>query len=118
MRVCDPLRPSRRLSLLLLSSRACLDLFPSPPPPAAQQELNLIAALGILDDFGLSLLPVQVRLSKERLDLVRKVLGSSTAAYRRHEKVGTKAYTLYMYVCMCWSFVCAKNCHHCMLTHM
>lgn len=78
--------PSISITSLILS-RACLNLFPSPPPPTVQQELNLIASLGILDDFGLAFLPIQVRLSEERLDLVRNVLNSSAAAYRRHEKV-------------------------------
>ena len=66
-------------------------LFPSPPPPVVQQELNLIASLGILDDFGVTILPVQIRLCEQRLDIVKKVLHSSNTAYRRHEKVGRGA---------------------------
>ncbi len=53
-----------------------------------QQELNLVASLSLLDDFSVSMLPVQVRLCENRLDIVRAVLDSSPTAYRKHDKVG------------------------------
>ena len=76
------------LSLCLLSSvpcRLCLDLFEE-VPPAIQSELNLIASLSLLDDFGVSILPVQVRLCENKLDIIRNVLDASHSAYK-HEKV-------------------------------
>ena len=39
--------------------RECLDLFPT-PSRAVQTELNLIASLSLLDDFGVAILPLQV----------------------------------------------------------
>lgn len=77
------------LSLCLLSSvpcRLCLDLFEE-VPPAIQSELNLIASLSLLDDFGVSILPVQVRLCENKLDIIRNVLDASHSAYKQHEKV-------------------------------
>lgn len=66
--------------------RTCLDLFQS-PGPTVQCELDLIASLSLLDDFHVSMLPVQVRLCENRLDIVRAVLDSTPTAYRKHSKV-------------------------------
>ena len=44
-----------------LCFRECLSLFPT-PTGAVQYELNLIASLSLLDDFGVSILPLQVRI--------------------------------------------------------
>ena len=62
--------------------RKCLDLFPTPPPPEIRSELNLIASLALLDDFGIKMLPVQVRLCENKLDLIRSCLDSSPTAYK------------------------------------
>ena len=59
-----------------------MDLFPSPPPPEIRSELNLIASLALLDDFGIKMLPVQIRLCENKLDLIRNCLDSSPTAYK------------------------------------
>lgn len=66
--------------------RACLGLF-SIPGPEVQRELNLIASLSLLDDFHVSMLPVQVRLCENKLDIVRAVLDASPTSYKMHDKV-------------------------------
>ncbi|XP_064390924.1 NBAS subunit of NRZ tethering complex-like isoform X2 [Halichondria panicea] len=67
-------------------ARCCLDLFSS-PTAAVQTEWNLIASMGLLDDFGVNILPLQVRLTENKLDIVRNVLDSSPTAYRDYEKI-------------------------------
>ena len=77
------------MSLPLVSSmpcRLCLGLFEE-VPPAIQSELNLIASLSLLDDFGVNILPVQVRLCENKLGIIRNVLDASYNAYKQHEKV-------------------------------
>ena len=69
-----------------ISCRLCLGLFEE-VPPAIQSELNLIASLSLLDDFGVNILPVQVRLCENKLDIIRNVLDGSHNAYKQHEKV-------------------------------
>ena len=59
-----------------------MNLFPTPPPPELRSELNLIASLSLLDDFGIKMLPVQVRLCENKLDLIRNCLDSSPTAYK------------------------------------
>ena len=71
---------------LSISSRSCLGLFRE-VSLAIQSELNLIASLSLLDDFGINILPVQVRLCDNKLDIIRNVLDSSHGAYKRYEKV-------------------------------
>ncbi len=83
--------------------RACLGLF-SIPGPAIQWELNLIASLSLLDDFHVNMLPVQVRLCENKLDIVRAVLDSSPSAYRKYDKVLESCYlTHYFILCICYS---------------
>lgn len=74
------------LSFSFIPCRLCLGLFEE-VPPAIQSELNLIASLSLLDDFGVSILPVQVRLCENKLDIIRNVLDASHNAYKQHEKV-------------------------------
>ena len=53
--------PQLRLSLSLpgvVFLRACLNLIED-RPSTVQEEFNLIAALGLLDDFNVSILPLQ-----------------------------------------------------------
>ena len=52
-----------------------------------QAELDLIASLALLDDFQLSMLPVQVRLCENKLDIVRNILDATPSAYKKHDKV-------------------------------
>lgn len=74
--------------LVPINFRACLGLFSS-PASEVQKELNLIASLALLDDFQVSMLPVQVRLCENKLDIVRSVLDSSPTAYKKYDKVGS-----------------------------
>ena len=73
--------------ILSLSPRTCLGLFGAPSPPAIQQESDLISSLFLLEEFGVTMLPVLVRLSENRLDIVRKALAASPTAYRKYDKV-------------------------------
>lgn len=74
-------------------ARACLCLFPY-PGPRVQSELDLIASLALLDDFQLPMLPVQVRLCENKLDIVRGLLDSSPSAYKKHDKVRRDSSTI------------------------
>ncbi|XP_052240269.1 NBAS subunit of NRZ tethering complex-like isoform X2 [Dreissena polymorpha] len=67
-------------------ARACLNLIQD-TPPGIQEELDLIAALAVLDDFGLTVLPLQVRLSKDRLALVEQIVITNTSAYQHKQKL-------------------------------
>ncbi len=73
--------------LITLHRRACLSLFPPPASGEVQKELNRIASLALLDDFNVSMLPIQVRLCENKLDIIRNVLDSSSSAYKRYDKV-------------------------------
>ncbi|XP_014673695.1 PREDICTED: neuroblastoma-amplified sequence-like isoform X2 [Priapulus caudatus] len=61
-------------------ARRCLQLI-TDTPAAVQTELDLIAALALLDDFGVSALPVEVRLQRERFSLVARAATSRPDAY-------------------------------------
>ncbi|XP_077366540.1 NBAS subunit of NRZ tethering complex isoform X1 [Festucalex cinctus] len=63
-------------------ARACLQLI-SDCPPAVQEELDLIDALSQLVDFGVSILPLQVRLRLDRLSLVEECVAHCAAAYKQ-----------------------------------
>ena len=78
--------------------RKCLDLFPTPPPPEIRSELNLIASLALLDDFGIKMLPVQVRLCENKLDLIRSCLDSSPTAYKSVHVVSL-VFCLFVFIC-------------------
>ena len=65
--------------------RACINLFSS-APPVLQDELDLIASLAILDDFKVKLLPVQIRLSPNKLDIIQSIIKFSNA-YKQCDKV-------------------------------
>ncbi|KAK7115948.1 NBAS subunit of NRZ tethering complex-like [Littorina saxatilis] len=67
-------------------ARSCLNLILDSPPPV-QEELDIIASLAILDDFSVSILPLQVRLSKNRLDLVRQAVASKPTNYKQSQKL-------------------------------
>ena len=88
--------------------RYCLSLVEEEHPDIIS-ELNLIASLGILSDFGITILPVQgtssmlqygtllsssliVRLCDNKLDLIRQVLDSSATAYKKYIKVTQSNY--------------------------
>ncbi|KAM7430043.1 hypothetical protein ABFA07_019200 [Porites harrisoni] len=67
-------------------ARECLNLMED-RQPALQEEFNLITALVLLDNFGISILPLQVRLCEDKLGLIRQVLDSSSTAYKKKQKI-------------------------------
>lgn len=50
-------------------------------------EHNLISCVSTLEELGVKILPVQVRLRTNALDVVREVLNSSPSAYLQQDKV-------------------------------
>ncbi|KAK7477823.1 hypothetical protein BaRGS_00030901 [Batillaria attramentaria] len=74
-------------------ARSCLNLVLDSPPPI-QEELDLIASLAVLEDFNVSVLPLQVRLCKDRLELVRQAVGSKPTNYRQSQKLLRLAHLL------------------------
>ncbi|XP_076465960.1 NBAS subunit of NRZ tethering complex-like isoform X2 [Babylonia areolata] len=74
-------------------ARLCLNLILD-TPPSVQEELDLISSLGVLDDFCVSVLPLQVRLCKDRLDLVRQAVVSKPHNYKQSQKMLRLAHLL------------------------
>ncbi|CAB3379605.1 Hypothetical predicted protein [Cloeon dipterum] len=52
-----------------------------------KEELDLIASLQILKDFGVSILPIQVRLTPNKLKLLRDCLKARATAYRNSQRL-------------------------------
>ncbi|CAL9692306.1 unnamed protein product [Knipowitschia caucasica] len=63
-------------------ARACLQLI-TDCPADIQEELDLITALGQLQDFSVNILPLQVRLRSDRLSLIKECIGQCSKAYRQ-----------------------------------
>nr|XP_033504549.1 neuroblastoma-amplified sequence [Epinephelus lanceolatus] len=63
-------------------ARACLQLI-TDCPPTIQEELDLISALSQLEDFSVSILPLQVRLRSDRLSLIKECIAHCTTAYKQ-----------------------------------
>uniref|UniRef100_A0A673CVH2 NBAS subunit of NRZ tethering complex n=1 Tax=Sphaeramia orbicularis TaxID=375764 RepID=A0A673CVH2_9TELE len=63
-------------------ARTCLQLI-TDCPPAIQEELDLISALSQLEDFSVSILPLQVRLRSDRLSLIEECIAHCSTAYRQ-----------------------------------
>ncbi|XP_078145981.1 NBAS subunit of NRZ tethering complex [Centroberyx gerrardi] len=63
-------------------ARACLQLI-TDCPPAIQEELDLISALCQLEDFSVSILPLQVRLRSDRLSLIEECITQCSTAYKQ-----------------------------------
>ncbi|XP_071402095.1 NBAS subunit of NRZ tethering complex-like, partial [Centroberyx affinis] len=63
-------------------ARACLQLI-TDCPPAIQEELDLISALCQLEDFSVSILPLQVRLQSDRLSLIEECITQCSTAYKQ-----------------------------------
>ncbi|GLH06021.1 Neuroblastoma-amplified sequence [Gryllus bimaculatus] len=62
-------------------AKACLHLIVE-EEPSIQENLDLIASLQLLNDFGLSMLPLQVRQCRDRLKLVESCVRKKPLAYR------------------------------------
>jgi hypothetical protein len=67
-------------------ARSCLNLILDAPQPI-QEELDLIASLALLDEFGVAVLPLQVRLSKNKLELVQKAVTTKPTSYKQTQRV-------------------------------
>ncbi|KAK3595169.1 hypothetical protein CHS0354_002768 [Potamilus streckersoni] len=67
-------------------ARSCLNLIQD-KQPQIQEEQDLIASLTILEEFDVSLLPLQVRLSKDRLQLVKQAVQNKPQTYKQPQKL-------------------------------
>lgn len=63
-------------------ARLCLQLI-TDCPPLVQEELDLISALSRLEQFGVKILPLQVRLRTDRLSLIKECISQCPTAYRQ-----------------------------------
>ncbi|KAK4823567.1 hypothetical protein QYF61_003571 [Mycteria americana] len=66
--------------------RCCLQLIVD-CPSAIQEELDLIRALGYLEEFGVKILPLQVRLCSDRLSLIKDCLSQLSTNYKQSAKL-------------------------------
>uniref|UniRef100_A0A8C8Z0R0 NBAS subunit of NRZ tethering complex n=1 Tax=Prolemur simus TaxID=1328070 RepID=A0A8C8Z0R0_PROSS len=67
-------------------ARCCLQLI-TDRPPAIQEELDLIQALGCLEEFGVKILPLQVRLCSDRISLIKECISQSPTCYKQSAKL-------------------------------
>lgn len=67
-------------------ARCCLQLM-TDRPAAIQEELDLIQALGCLEEFGVKILPLQVRLCSDRLGLIKECICQSPTCYKQSTKL-------------------------------
>ncbi|XP_064911947.1 NBAS subunit of NRZ tethering complex isoform X2 [Columba livia] len=67
-------------------ARCCLQLIID-CPSAIQEELDLIRALGYLEEFGVKILPLQVRLCSDRLSLIKDCLAQLSTNYKQSAKL-------------------------------
>ncbi|KAB0380519.1 hypothetical protein FD755_008303 [Muntiacus reevesi] len=64
----------------------CLQLI-TDRPAAIQEELDLIQALGCLEEFGVKILPLQVRLCSDRIGLIKECIRQSPTCYKQSTKL-------------------------------
>ncbi|PNF41038.1 hypothetical protein B7P43_G08226, partial [Cryptotermes secundus] len=67
-------------------AKTCLNLI-TDENEKIKEQLDLIAALQLLSDFGINILPLQVRLCSERLRLVEKCIHSKPMSYRSMQRL-------------------------------
>uniref|UniRef100_A0A670I1X9 NBAS subunit of NRZ tethering complex n=1 Tax=Podarcis muralis TaxID=64176 RepID=A0A670I1X9_PODMU len=67
-------------------ARSCLQLI-TDCPPVVQEELDLIRALSYLEEFGVKILPLQVRLCSDRLSLIKECLLQLPTSYKQSAKL-------------------------------
>ncbi|XP_034245235.1 neuroblastoma-amplified sequence-like isoform X2 [Thrips palmi] len=67
-------------------ARACLHLLPS-EDPEIQEERNLLYSFQLLHEFGIKMLPIQVRLCPDRLKLIEDCLKKKSGAHRNPSKI-------------------------------
>ncbi|XP_074650577.1 NBAS subunit of NRZ tethering complex-like [Tubulanus polymorphus] len=74
-------------------ARSCLTLIHDCHPEIIE-ELDLISALAVLDDCGLKILPLQVRLCKDRLQLIQQAIDAKFSVYFNQAKLLKLGYLL------------------------
>lgn len=74
-------------------AKTCLHLI-TEDNAEIQEELDLIASLQVLNDFGVDLLPVQVRLCPDRLKLIDLCVNGQANAYKETQKLLSLAHML------------------------
>ncbi|KAM3930474.1 NBAS subunit of NRZ tethering complex isoform 3-T3 [Leptodactylus fuscus] len=74
-------------------ARSCLQLI-TDCPDSIQEELDLIRSLGYLEEFGVKILPLQVRLCSIRLGLIEKCISQSSTSYKQSAKLLALAHLL------------------------
>ncbi|XP_032285991.1 neuroblastoma-amplified sequence isoform X1 [Phoca vitulina] len=67
-------------------ARCCLQLI-TDRPAAIQEELDLIQALGYLEEFGVKILPLQVRLCSDRISFIKECICQSPTCYKQSAKL-------------------------------
>ncbi|XP_066468045.1 NBAS subunit of NRZ tethering complex isoform X2 [Tiliqua scincoides] len=67
-------------------ARSCLQLI-TDCPSVIQEELDLIRGLGYLEEFGVKILPLQVRLCSDRLSLIKECLLQLPTNYKQSAKL-------------------------------
>lgn len=70
--------------------RACLHLI-TDDNPVIREEFELINSLQILNEFNITVLPLQVRSSQDRLKLIENCLENREDAYKRQQRLLTLA---------------------------
>ncbi len=70
--------------------RECLKLISDKPKEIAE-ELDLIESIALLGGFGVNMLPIQVRMCKDRLELVQKALDAKPFTYMNSQRVSLNA---------------------------
>nr|DBA25758.1 TPA: hypothetical protein GDO54_010108 [Pyxicephalus adspersus] len=71
-------------------ARSCLQLI-TDCPDSIQEELDLIRSLSYLEEFGVKILPLQVRLCSDRLSFIKKCISQSSTSYKQASKLLTLA---------------------------
>ncbi|XP_039190737.1 neuroblastoma-amplified sequence isoform X2 [Crotalus tigris] len=66
-------------------ARSCLQLI-TDCPPVIQEELDLIRSLSYFEEFGVKILPLQVRLCSDRLSLIKECLSRLPTNYKQSAK--------------------------------
>ncbi|XP_056420196.1 NBAS subunit of NRZ tethering complex isoform X2 [Hyla sarda] len=74
-------------------ARSCLQLI-TDCPDSIQEELDLIRSLGYLEEFGVKILPLQVRLCLKRLSLIKDCISQSPTSYKQSAKLLALAHLL------------------------
>ncbi|XP_074847388.1 NBAS subunit of NRZ tethering complex isoform X2 [Carettochelys insculpta] len=67
-------------------ARCCLQLI-ADCPTAIQEELDLIRSLNYLEEFGVTILPLQVRLCSDRLSLIKACISQLPTNYKHSAKI-------------------------------